>query len=132
MIQSRLFILRDNGRIPNGFFCSLEGHIGKGTPFVGMFQMKVNNLSPSRSPLAKGTCNGHFTEPPAFWGFTFLKALTICVCVTWSAISAGLWRAFKTTSLLRWSNLMKKLLRLSMKEAFGGHHSDRIFPVVSS
>ncbi len=81
MIQSRLFILRDNGRIPNGFFCSLEGHIGKGMPFVGMFQMKVNNLSPSRSPLAKGTCDGHFTEPPAFWGFTFLKTLTICVCV---------------------------------------------------
>ncbi len=40
-------------------FCALViGHFGKGTPFVGTFQTK----GPSRSPLVKGTCDGHLTE----------------------------------------------------------------------
>ncbi len=43
-------------------FCALEGHFGKGTPFVGTFQTKVSNLVPSRSPSAKGTCDGHVTQ----------------------------------------------------------------------
>ncbi len=59
MIQSRLFLLRDNGWIPNSFFVfgpqeeTVPNESEQLIPFM---------KGPSRSPLAKGTCDGHFTE----------------------------------------------------------------------
>jgi len=42
-----------NGANSKQYFCS-GGLFGKGTPFVGVFQTKVNNWIPSRKALPQG------------------------------------------------------------------------------
>ncbi len=39
------------GEFQMAFFCALEGHFGKGMPFVGTFQTKVDNRFPLRRAL---------------------------------------------------------------------------------